>query len=162
MNRIAHRVAAALGATALLGGCQPSPTGTGLLQPTSQPQLSEGAIIQAQRQVGRFDQDRQQGGMSAVAEDIQRCYRVTTRPPTDQLELRQCLVFDWFAYRLNREVDRQVLNGGNLPFFRQRAIEARISRFGPLAGFSDPEVLGGYLAQGSNTMFAVLASRVRR
>jgi len=37
----------------------------------------------------------------------------------------------------------------------------RANHYGPLAGFNDPEVLSGYLMQGSNTVFAALAARRR-
>lgn len=116
----------------------------------------------AQNQANQFDRDRQQGGMSAVIDDIQRCYASTSRPPVDQLGLRQCLVFDWFAFRFNQEANRQMPGIGDLPFFQQQTIGARVGRYGPIAGFVDPAVLGGYIAQGSNTIFAVMASRSRR
>ena len=100
--------------------------------------------------------------MVAVIDDIQRCYASTSRPPVDQLALRQCLVFDWFAYRLNQEVNRQLPGLGALPFFQQRTIEARLGRYAPMAGLADPAILGGYIAQGSNAIFAVMAARGRR
>ena len=80
-------------------------------------------------------------------------------PPVNQLGLRYCLVLDWFAYHFNQEANRQQPGFGNLPFFQQQMVAARAGRYGPLAGFSDPEVLGGYVAQGANTIFLVMANR---
>ncbi len=111
--------------------------------------------------VDRFDADRNQGGMIGVSSDIERCYAGATRPQVDRLKLRTCMVFDTFAVRLNAEVDRTMPGAGYLPYYQTHAAVLRANHYGPLAGFTDPEILSGYVIQGSNTMFAVLAARRR-
>lgn len=146
-------------ASGLLSGCQ-NPVNRQASSAGMMIQPTPAAITLAAVQADQFQRDQRRGGMSAVIEDIQRCYATTSRA-YDRLGLRQCLVFDWFAYRFNQEVNRQMPGLGSLAYFQQRSIEARIGRYGPIAGFTDPAVLGGYLAQGSNTIFAVMASTPR-
>ena len=100
--------------------------------------------------------------MVAVSANIEECYRAASRPVVQRLPLRECMVLDNFASRLNEQVERQLGGGGLLPYFSNQAQGGRLSRYGPMAGFADPVVLGGYLAQGSNSMFTVLAARQRR
>lgn len=162
MMRSSSRLAFVLTALAFVSGCQMQQGSTQRTYSTnSQPQMTVEALGVASFQASEFDRDREFGGMSAVIGHIQRCYARMSRPTVSQLGLRQCLVFDWFAYRFNQEVNHQRPGFGDLPFLRQQAVTARVGQYGPLAGFSDPEVLGGYLVQGSDTIFSVMANRNR-
>lgn len=100
--------------------------------------------------------------MAAVSADISDCYRTTTRPFVQTIPLRECMILDDFAVKLDREMARQFGMGRGLPFFSVQAFSGRLQRFGAMAGFSDGEVLGGYIGQGASTMFALLADRQRR
>ena len=123
--------------------------------------MTPAAWLEAQHEADRFDRDKQRGGMTEVISDIQQCYSRTTRPRVDQQALRQCLVFDYFTVRFNAETERQMPGLGNLPFYQQNAVQERLGRYGPLAGFRDPAVLGGYIAQGSKSIFSALAARTK-
>lgn len=156
-------IIAALAAALVLSGCQTpqqrGPFGTTPL--LARGIYTQGALGQANRLVDRFEADRQEGGMVAVSADISDCYRTTTRPFVQTIPLRECMILDDFAVKLDRETARRFGVGGGLPFFSIQAFSGRLQSFGGLAGFSDAEVLGGYIGQGASTMFAVLAERQR-
>jgi len=150
-------------AAMLLTACQaPGPAGAGAKQAISRPgNVTPAAWAYANMLADRFEADRAQGGMVGVGSDIKQCHAGATRPRVDRLQLRQCMVFDTFAVRLNAEVDRAMPGFGDLPYYQTHAAVLRANHYGPLAGFNDPEVLSGYLMQGSNTVFAALAARRR-
>lgn len=159
---ISHVLIAAAG-VALLAGCHAAgPASPGSSQAAVRPpNVPPAAWAYANALADRFEADRAQGGMVGVSADIERCYVGATRPQVDRLQLRQCMVFDTFAVRLNAEVARSMPGLGDLPWYQTHAAVLRANHYGPLAGFTDPEVLAGYLKQGSNTVFAALAARRR-
>lgn len=148
----------------LTSGCQAGRPGAGPgYQDASQvPTMTPAAWAQASRLVDRFETVRQQDGMAGVSEDIERCYATTARPAVPKVALRECLILDTFAVRFNTSANR-VLPGvsGLLPYFQRQSVDRRLNRYGVLAGFTDQEVMAGYLLQGSNSMFTVLAAQQR-
>lgn len=123
------------------------------------PTMTPAAWAEAGYLVDRFEAARQQGGMTGVSADIQQCYARATRPVVQRLPLRECMVLDTFASRLDAETAKIMPGVGGMPYYQAQTVAARYGRYGPMAGFADPQVLGGYLAQGSNSMFTVVASR---
>ena len=156
-------IVAALGAALVLSACQ-MPQQRGPLGPTladARSAYPPGYLVQANRLVDRFEADRRQGGMIGVSADIADCYRMTTRPYVQVSALRECMILDNFAVKFDQEMARRYGIGGGIPFFSFTAFSGRLQRFGQRAGFTDGEVLGGYIGQGASTMFAVLADRRR-
>ena len=148
----------------LLTGCQaPGPGSTAAIQQPAPPGvvMTPAALAQGSQLADRFKAAFHQGGMTEVSSDIERCYATATQPYVQRLPLRECLILDTFAFRLNENVERPLTAVGGMPFYEQPAFARRLGRFGPLAGFTDPAVLGGYVGQGSNTIFSVMASRRR-
>ena len=148
----------------LLAGCQaPGPGSLAAIQQPAPPGvvMTPAAWAQAGRLADRFNAAFHQGGMTEVSSDIEQCYATATRPYVQRLPLRECLILDTFAFRLNKQVERTLTAAGGMAFYEQPAFAGRLGRYGPLAGFTDPEVLGGYVGQGSNTIFSVLAQRRR-
>ena len=152
-----------IAAAATLAGCQVAGfAGPGSSQAAVRSaNVSPAAWAYANTLADRFEADRAQGGMVGVSADIERCYAGATRPHVDRLQLRQCMVFDTFTVRLNAEVARSMPGLGDLPWYQTHAAVLRANHYGPLAGFTDPEILTGYLKQGSDTVFAALAARRR-
>ena len=101
--------------------------------------------------------------MTGVGADIERCYAMATEPAVAVLPLRQCMVFEPFVTRFNAEANR--INpgiGDRLVYDRPHAYRLRLARYAPLAGFTDPDTMIGYMAQGSSSIFSVLAARNQR
>lgn len=147
-------------AVVLLTACQAGSPGASKAvgRPTD---VTPAAWAYANRLADRFEADRARGGMVGVSTDIEECYAGATRPRVDRLQLRQCMVFDTVTIRLNAEVACSMPGLGDLPYYQTHAAVLRANHYGPLAGFNDPEILSGYLIQGSNTVFAALAARRR-
>ena len=151
---------------ALLAGCQAPGVGRGLAGAPPEALLlrnTPAAWAQATFWADQFDADFNKGGMTGVGADIERCYAMATESAVAVLPLRQCMVFDTFVIRFNAEANR--INpgiGDRLAYDRPHAYRLRMTHYAPLAGFTDSDVLAGYMAQGSSSIFSVLAARTRR
>lgn len=156
-------IVAALGAILVLAGCQmpQQPRQFGGTSPALRATYTQASLQQANRQVDRFEAARSTQGMSGVSADIENCYRNTTRPVLQFVPLRECMIYDTFAVRLDEEVTKQLGLGGGIPFFSKQAFGVRLQRYAAQAGFYEPQVMVGYLRQGADTMFAVVVDRQR-
>lgn len=142
---------------ALLAACA-LPAQQQVPMPT-QSNIPPAAWYHAEQQADRFDRAFKSGGMSGVAEDIDRCYRQALASG-NHIFFRDCLVYDDFADRFAAQMNKQA----HFPipaFFQPANVYPRLSRYSGPAGFNDAEIMSGYLREGSNTIFAVIASRTR-
>jgi hypothetical protein len=151
-----HRLAA-LPVLALLAACAIPSQPTGSSQPLVAP--TPAAWMHAEQQADRFDHAFRTGGMSGVAADIDDCYAAAMRS-RQQIAVRDCLVYDDFADRFAAQMNRQA--GLPVPpFFQPATVYPRLAHYSGPAGFNDAQIMSGYMSQGSNAIFAVIASRTK-
>jgi len=91
--------------------------------------------------------------------DIDTCYAASMQSG-EQLAVRDCLVYDDFADRFAAQVDR-LTRLGMPPLFQPAAVCRRLAICSGPAGCTDSQIMSGYLDQGSNEIFAVIASRIK-
>ena len=147
-----------LAGLALLSACAMQSQPTADLQPNLP--VPPAAWAHAEQQADRFDRAFHTGGMSGVAADINECYAAALRSG-EQIAVRDCLVYDDFADRFAAQMNRQ----SHLPippFFQPATVYPRLAHYSGPAGFNDAQIMSGYLNQGSNTIYAVIASRAKR
>jgi len=104
----------------------------------------------------RFEQDRRQGGMTAVTTDIEQCYAAATLPVVKIFELRDCLVLDYVGYQTDVTIGRRHF-GVAMPYFEDRTAFARWAKYGPPAQFDNPNRLIAYLSNGNGLVQLDLA-----
>lgn len=115
--------------------------------------------MHAEQQAGRFDHAFRTGGMTDVAADIDDCYADAMRSH-QSIAIRYCLVYDDFGDRFAAQMNKQA-SLPIPPFFQPATVYPRMARYSGPAGFNDAQIMSGYLQQGSNTIFSVIASRTR-
>lgn len=140
---------------ALLSACAVQPQSMANVEPNVP--VPPAAWAHAEQQADRFDRAFHTGGMSGVAADINECY-ATARHSGEPIAVRDCLVYDGFADRFAAQVDRQ-FHLGIPPYFQPATAYPRLAHYSGPAGFNDAQIMAGYLNQGANTIFAVMASR---
>lgn len=93
-------------------------------------------------------------GMAGLRDRAEFCYHRATVPRLRVQALRNCLVYDYTAFRIDGRV--RSAQGGHSPYWEREALNKRWGRYGPLAGFETAEAMLAYQRQGSDAVFAEL------
>ncbi len=104
--------------------------------------------------------DRQ--GMSGVVDAITDCYRSAIMPGSEPQDVRNCLVLDMMAFRIDHQVSGGPPGGPRqLPFFQRDQAGRRWERYAPLGNLVPGTDAASFMKNGSDAALLELERRRR-
>jgi hypothetical protein len=156
-----RRIAATLMPLLAMTACQMPPADSrGRALSVEDQRVAEVAAAQTNLAADRFMGAYDRRGMSGVIEQIQECYRYATTVNRRPQVVRDCLVLDMTALRIDQQVSGGPPGGPQqLPFFRRATADARWARYAPLGNLMPGEDAGNYMFNASDAVLFEIARR---